>query len=1327
MKKITKRFLTSLMVAVMIITVMPLNEFSGLNLNLDWFGVTSKSFAAEMMINKDNDETLKSKDISFAISDEDKDYQKTGESYNSYFSQIENMAAGYENIADNFNLDDYLADYYLRSPTINYINNGMETMTVAPGFIENLENNIVFISAYATWEVSTFIENPISTVENLLDRKLYYETILFRLLDAMVNSDNVIDWLNQGAIKYSLKFCKYLTTATEIDYRYDVAKTANLLDLSDIDRAYFSSVSTGFIKGQGYKKLGNDIGFVNNALSLSKSIEEFSERLGSYLQLAYLSESIIYFLQTVKEHAENDLVEEAIDMVLNVSSESFDDFMKDVVFDGATTIGTTALKNYFGKKWKEILLSKLTSGVLSTGYSFLNGALLANSIGRTVSDICFSTNKKLDHYELMKALVATESSIKKAVNSILNTETSGAVISKGIEFLYKMYSLDCDLCLELVDIMDSDWIQLSTTAERNNAKSNINTVKNFFTTQYSKIMPQSGACGKNLFWIFDNITEALLIYGIGEMNDYAKGQAPWYSFKDRIRSLHISSYCWEIGANSFCDFTNLNAPLILQDYISDNITYGSGCFDSLNPNTCIIFTENANVASLNVECPIYVLNSIRFTSGSSSISEIYVNEQLYASSTLNVNKNGVLTTNELKISGGLLVAKEFANLEIYENFDIVGRDHQLNNNGTIYYDAMKLYNGTTVNIHGDAHFCSGYFYAYSGSIIYVSGDCIIDGGGISQGTYYYCYGDFIINGNLKVKAGYCSSSGLHLYGKLKTMDIENVAGQGGYHGFTFVYGSLYIEKDDMEHNLNRICPYSSNSYISVKGNANNFLDEVNYDCQGTVEFFGDALLGWNGGHGKTISLVFSGNNKQKFGFESRYRTDSPRQFDLGTIIINNDKGVEFTCQINSIKLFNHKGNPFWIDNKNSTFVDYDDDGLKDNIDPYPVDSYNGRKDYIIEPKGSLLTVDNETMLISEFINGIDDLYSGLKIPKGSTSTISFDKNVEKVYTGMPIQVIDKNGNVLSNYSAVIIGDVTGDGNYDGMDSIIVSSLVSGILTETDVSKAVYMAADCNHDGQITQSDIDLLTFSGVYKYDVRQVSSEKSQKADVLFANEFDFDSFSFSYSCYGGQIEDIDYENNSVIIKSESDDCYMNPWYGADNSMNLIPGHKYRIKYTAENLSDSLAIPSVLLFARNSEDSTDIDNIEYMFTELDAGQKTVFEKLYTVPENRPFVKVRLGNGAPSTVRISDIEIQDITNPYNTEETFSLPNIYGKECSIVTVNKGTSFSDFSEFLPQIYNNGYYISGWYTEKDSNGNGDGKLFSCGQAITTNIKLYPRWEKI
>ncbi len=80
-------------------------------------------------------------------------------------------------------------------------------------------------------------------------------------------------------------------------------------------------------------------------------------------------------------------------------------------------------------------------------------------------------------------------------------------------------------------------------------------------------------------------------------------------------------------------------------------------------------------------------------------------------------------------------------------------------------------------------------------------------------------------------------------------------------------------------------------------------------------------------------------------------------------------------------------------------------------------------------------------------------------------------------------------NVTTIYTVVVFGDVNGDGWYDGQDSVIVSCLASGMLTENDVTEAEFTAADCNHDGMIDEFDVELLNEAGSLLVNVDQTKS----------------------------------------------------------------------------------------------------------------------------------------------------------------------------------------------------------------------------------------------
>lgn len=145
-----------------------------------------------------------------------------------------------------------------------------------------------------------------------------------------------------------------------------------------------------------------------------------------------------------------------------------------------------------------------------------------------------------------------------------------------------------------------------------------------------------------------------------------------------------------------------------------------------------------------------------------------------------------------------------------------------------------------------------------------------------------------------------------------------------------------------------------------------------------------------------------------------------------------------------------------------------------------------------------VVIENDTNIISGFNSGLSSLDEyitiGADIYEWSYVTIT-----DKLGTGSKAILKDEDL-VIGEYTILVYGDVNGDSWYDGQDAVLVSCLANGMLTKDDVSEAVYMAADCNHDGVIDQLDVDLLNEAGALLADVDQ-----SKSADVLLETSSEY------------------------------------------------------------------------------------------------------------------------------------------------------------------------------------------------------------------------------
>ncbi|MBO5420611.1 MAG: hypothetical protein J6A67_01550, partial [Clostridia bacterium] len=102
-------------------------------------------------------------------------------------------------------------------------------------------------------------------------------------------------------------------------------------------------------------------------------------------------------------------------------------------------------------------------------------------------------------------------------------------------------------------------------------------------------------------------------------------------------------------------------------------------------------------------------------------------------------------------------------------------------------------------------------------------------------------------------------------------------------------------------------------------------------------------------------------------------------------------------------------------------------------------------------------------------------------------------------TGCTVTLVNEN-EIVAEYVILIYGDVNGDSWYDGQDAVIVSCLANGMLTRDSASEAVYMAADCNHDGVIDESDVALLNEAGALLSNVDQ-----TKPAEVLLETSAEY------------------------------------------------------------------------------------------------------------------------------------------------------------------------------------------------------------------------------
>lgn len=449
--------------------------------------------------------------------------------------------------------------------------------------------------------------------------------------------------------------------------------------------------------------------------------------------------------------------------------------------------------------------------------------------------------------------------------------------------------------------------------------------------------------------------------------------------------------------NSECSLTNNN------ELIVTNLDCGSANSRSSVTNNGIIRTVNCNVSghavfSLSKDSSLYVSgnyqgdqtmagtivfdgNSVQSVSGLRSSYAIDVQ-----------NKCGISYSSDVSISGwyklnGNPIYTNGYWTRTYGNARFDDSDY-----GTIYAGNLTL----TDSIKADIIIYDGMSDGYL--TIPKEADVVIEGSISTRKIGYYT--SVLVNkGNLKV----CGDITINDGSSIENEGILTVTGSLTTVGGWDAVGNTAKNNGTIKtHNAN----FNGRGVVFTAGTNSKIYISGNYD-------------------GKNYSVgtaIFNGTSQQ-----------TVYNLSAETIILENSSsnGVRFATAISPTTLFNHNRNVFSCAS-GSTFVDYDTDGKKDNVDPYPLDPTDGENDsdfelkmidskiYVVGYNGHDKDIVIPTAVGSYTISGINDLngdfIESVTIPETVTkiSSSAFDDliSLKNIY-------VDLNNNIYASKDGIL--------------------------------------------------------------------------------------------------------------------------------------------------------------------------------------------------------------------------------------------------------------------------------------------------------------------
>ena len=377
------------------------------------------------------------------------------------FVSTAKAAGSFEEVS--FSAEDYIASIILNtntqscamsddgksvaSMTLDYYTQP-QNISLSKSFTDVLENDVNFMASVAAWETLTF--EPTDIYSEFMTKQGYYQTILFNILNVAVDyniiplivkntNDHIISTLksiDELEIKVGDMLVNGETTFDLLNAEQQhqiIQKTAGRMTELEIRNQHLSNLS------MIVKTCTNVTDFVEKAAQLS-ALTKLTEDVKAVIDELYTNCSFV----------DNMELKSSISELKTAMNNTLDN-ISTIGFEMLCTTGKLSMDIFLSQLWGETVSACL--GSLGAGL------LIGQVIGRGLSNILFSTDKAIEQFYTMQALVDIEILMCKTVESLGRKYiadqnlTNASNFLKSIDLLYNTYKLDLEYATDFAEII----------------------------------------------------------------------------------------------------------------------------------------------------------------------------------------------------------------------------------------------------------------------------------------------------------------------------------------------------------------------------------------------------------------------------------------------------------------------------------------------------------------------------------------------------------------------------------------------------------------------------------------------------------------------------------------------------------------------------------------------------------------------------------------------------------------------------------------------------------------------------------------------------------